>query len=73
MRDDSGVPVACPLCAATLQPLHSYSRTRTMTVRGLTRKAVYAHLMKRHPGLSDRERSLLADQAVDGCAALIGA
>lgn len=66
MKYDPVDPVACPLCGKVLMTVYREVITRTEnSTRGRRRAAIFRHLNWAHPELGLREKSVLADQALD--------
>lgn len=67
--DSVRLSIYCPYSRDCLKPIEVGVVSPTIlhrheTVNSRWRHAIYNHLRSRHPGLSDRERTLLADRVL---------
>lgn len=67
MKGDPVPPIACPLCDKVLmvRRVGEFVETYENTTRGRRRAAVFRHFSWAHPSLGLREKSILADEALD--------
>lgn len=72
MRGDPFLPVECPLCHKRFPEgsVQDVVGRKDSTTRARQRAALSRHFNWSHPELGPRERSVLADRAVEGAPAL---
>lgn len=67
MKGDPFLPVECPVCHKRFpeRTVHEVVTRKENTTTGRQRAALYRHFAWSHPELGVRERSLIADRAIE--------